>query len=292
MKLKYFIIILSALSVLVHAQDARTRAYIHTVLGDSTAVVRTDMLNEGGTNPLADDWAAGDYDITGLEKVEADSLTINTDATITGNVIADSVDAQHVVADVHVATDSLDVQHIAADVHITTDSIDAQHLVADVHVQTDSIQSNHVVLVANPIVWTTFRDTATVVFNDSVDVVVRIDGTNAMTANWASGDFDITGLNRLEADTVEATPIYTGKITTGAIPGMLDLTEASFLNAAPIVTDSLDAQHVVSDISIVTDSLCFDKMRCNPTATVIDSFKLVSDTLRFYVGGKGYRAVP
>jgi len=113
-----------------------------------------------------------------------------------------------------------------------------------------------VVLVANPIVWTTFRDTATAVFNDSVDAVVRIDGTNALTGDWAAGDYDITGLERVEADTVFGSGVvYTLKITTGAIPGTLDLTEASFLNAAPVTTDSLDAQHVVADVHVQTDSI-------------------------------------
>ena len=161
--LKWFVLLVAMLATFIYAQDARTRAYIHAMLVDSAAVmrktmhdtadvVRSDMrgesrdsiiavwndsavvvLRKDGSVALTANWAAGDFDITGLEKVETDTLTVGVDAVITGNTTTDSVDAQHVVGDVHVTTDSVDAQHLAADVHITTDSIDAQHIVGDVH---------------------------------------------------------------------------------------------------------------------------------------------------------------
>jgi len=44
------------------------------------------------------------------------------------------------------------------------------------------------------------RDTSTVVWNDSAVVALRKDGSVALTANWAAGDFDITGLEKVGAD--------------------------------------------------------------------------------------------
>lgn len=42
------------------------------------------------------------------------------------------------------------------------------------------------------------------------DDVLRVDGSNPLEANWAAGDFDATGFEALEADTVTATVVLSG----------------------------------------------------------------------------------
>jgi hypothetical protein len=51
-------------------------------------------------------------------------------------------------------------------------------------------------------------DSANDVWNDSAVVALRKAGTVALTGNWNAGDYDITGLEKLEADTLQ------GKIDT------------------------------------------------------------------------------
>ena len=290
--LKWFVLLVAMLATFIYAQDARTRAYIHAMLVDSAAVmrktmhdtadvVRSDMrgesrdsiiavwndsavvvLRKDGSVALTANWAAGDFDITGLEKVETDTLTVGVDAVITGNTTTDSVDAQHVVGDVHVTTDSIDAQHLAADVHITTDSIDAQHIVGDVHVQTDSIQSNHIVLVGDALLWTTPRDTSTQVWVDSAGIILGEDGSNALTGNWEAGDFDITTLEKLEADTVAGTVCLEsskwfmgqgGVGGTGQVAGnILDIVPPVYVGVGDADTT------MISDGCIQTDSVQVD----------------------------------
>lgn len=54
--------------------------------GDTSSVI----LRKDGTVPLTNDWAMGDYDITGLEKIETDSATIG-DLTVSSKLTSTSV---------------------------------------------------------------------------------------------------------------------------------------------------------------------------------------------------------
>jgi len=49
-----------------------------------------------------------------------------------------------------------------------------------------------------------YADTAnySIMFVDSMGLFLREDGSIALTGNWAAGDFDITGLEKLEGDTI------------------------------------------------------------------------------------------
>jgi hypothetical protein len=49
-----------------------------------------------------------------------------------------------------------------------------------------------------------------------LDATLKHDGSQALTGDWAAGDFDITGLERVEADTVE-TSVITGPAASASI---------------------------------------------------------------------------
>jgi len=104
-------------------------------------------------------------------------------------------------------------------------------------------------------------------------------GTVPLTADFAAGDFDITGLERLEADSVEATVALGSNKWICGLGGSLGSGEI------------LGLQVTVPKM-ILTDTLKVLKVQNITTAITIDSFKLNAgtDTLLFFVGGKRFKA--
>ena len=220
-------------------------------VGDTANVLRGEMIDSARV-PLVGDWAAGDYDITGLERVEAD--TVEGGVVYTLKITTGAVQGM---------LDITEVSYINTG-DVTTDSIYAREVFvkdslyipqADVVPATGTAglflaDSSHDTLVAfiggtravvypasgSGIAANVVRDTVNAWWGDTADVVVLVDGTNPLTANWAAGEFDITGLEKVDAETVMVRTFISA-------------------NAVPITVDSVDAQHVVSDVFVQTDSI-------------------------------------
>ena len=51
------------------------------------------------------------------------------------------------------------------------------------------------------------RDSATIVWNDSATLMLRADGAVSLTGDWSTDDFDVKGIEHLEADTITGTVV-------------------------------------------------------------------------------------
>jgi len=261
---------------------------IESKIGDSIALA----LRHDGSQALTADWAAGDFDITGLEALEADTVIATVEAVLYGfrlrvNGALYTYDSTDVPVDGDVLTlntsgttldwqpasggsglwnfvDSTAITYIADStgdsVLIITDgatrtSLSTENMFGfqfDDRIAVDLItpEADDGVLqlltggsgdtllfgeedvyvgafVPDSLVKT--RYWIQLEMADSLDeyslttAIVLRDGSQALTANWPAGDFDITGLERLEADTIEAPLIR----ATGAASGTLQLSGAT-----------------------------------------------------------------
>jgi len=59
--------------------------------GSAIAAALGNRLTETGTVPLTANWAAGDYDITGLEKLNVDTLDVDEVIWLTGMVSCEEI---------------------------------------------------------------------------------------------------------------------------------------------------------------------------------------------------------
>ena len=143
-----------------HINLAGTQLITPAALNDSFGL----FLRKNGSVALTANWAAGNFDITGLEKVECETLDVDYGVVNNWIDIGDSI---------NVAKSTW----------------------------TDSLYANHINLAGTQLITPG-------ALNDSFALFLRKNGSVALTGNWAAGDFDITGLERLEADTVEATVFW------------------------------------------------------------------------------------
>jgi hypothetical protein len=217
-------------STFLGAQDpdslVRTGYWVQSEIGD-TATARlasysltSAIVLRDGTQALLADWGAGDFDITGLERVEADTF----DVTVQLNVGDGSASGEIAFAGATSGSASMGVRAIAGTpaklLLPLTDGTSGQVLGSDGGVGEDSLAWTSIdsaVIATGALSFSddlrTFTEAelqtqlsdVTDVYTNNDGSPLWADGTQALTANWAAGDFDITTLEALEADTVIAT---------------------------------------------------------------------------------------